>query len=141
MQSFFLTCPIFQFREIFGVKCLITAVSILHFAYEFFSTSTDFNECSLNNAGCEHICSNNEGSFNCDCRAGFKLKADKMGCEGKVLTGSFGCSKSVNSLFRIYYTAIRFYYTISCILHCKEPNFVKDSTSLTVFAIQSPKQK
>ena len=43
---------------------------------------SDFNECSLNNAGCEHVCNNTGGSFNCDCRAGFKLKPDKRGCEG-----------------------------------------------------------
>ena len=43
----------------------------------------DFNECQLNNAGCEHICANSEGSYNCDCRKGFKLKDDKFGCEGK----------------------------------------------------------
>ena len=47
-----------------------------------FSVISDFNECSLNNAGCEHVCNNTDGSFNCDCRAGFKLKPDKMGCEG-----------------------------------------------------------
>ena len=44
---------------------------------------SDFNECQLNNAGCEHICANSEGSYNCDCRKGFKLKDDKFGCEGK----------------------------------------------------------
>ena len=43
----------------------------------------DFNECNLNNAGCEHVCNNTGGSFNCDCRSGFQLKADKRGCEGK----------------------------------------------------------
>ena len=42
----------------------------------------DVNECGLNNAGCEHVCNNTAGSFNCDCRAGFKLKTDKRGCEG-----------------------------------------------------------
>ena len=49
------------------------------FIFPFFS---DFNECSLNNAGCEHVCNNTGGSFNCDCRAGFKLKPDKRGCAG-----------------------------------------------------------
>lgn len=43
----------------------------------------DFNECNLNNAGCEHVCNNTAGSFNCDCRAGFKLKPDQLGCEGR----------------------------------------------------------
>ena len=28
------------------------------------------------------MCNNTGGSFNCDCRAGFKLKPDKRGCEG-----------------------------------------------------------
>ena len=28
------------------------------------------------------MCNNTGGSFNCDCRAGFKLKDDKRGCEG-----------------------------------------------------------
>ena len=52
--------------------------------------SSDFNECHMNNAGCEQICSNSKGSFNCDCRAGFKLKADKMGCEGNGRTDCQG---------------------------------------------------
>lgn len=38
----------------------------------------------MDNAGCEQICSNSDGSFNCDCRAGFRLKSDKMGCEGEI---------------------------------------------------------
>ena len=54
---------------------------------------SDKNECNLANAGCEHVCNNTEGSFNCDCRAGFKLKADKMGCEGKVRN----CELIINS--------------------------------------------
>ena len=55
----------------------------LCFPHEFTSNLADFNECNLNNAGCEHICNNTGGSFNCECRKGFKLKADKRGCEGK----------------------------------------------------------
>ena len=57
----------------------------------------DFNECSLNNAGCEHVCNNTAGSFNCDCRAGFKLKADKMGCEGRI---QFFVSVAISSFHR-----------------------------------------
>ena len=47
---------------------------------------SDFNECNLNNAGCEHVCNNTGGSFDCDCRAGYKLKSDSRGCEGRVLS-------------------------------------------------------
>lgn len=51
-------------------------------SFFFFLFYIDFNECNLNNVGCEYICVNNEGSFNCECRKGFKLKDDKYGCEG-----------------------------------------------------------
>ena len=43
---------------------------------------SDYNECGLNNAGCEQICKNSVGSYNCDCRKGFKLRANLYGCEG-----------------------------------------------------------
>lgn len=57
----------------------------------------DFNECQLNNAGCEHICANSEGSYNCDCRKGFKLKDDKFGCEGKFgIRSLFAWEKKTN---------------------------------------------
>ena len=63
---------------------IVYLASLIYWLQAFFSFSfhTDFNECNLNNAGCEHICANNEGSFNCECRKGFKLKDDKYGCEG-----------------------------------------------------------
>jgi len=43
---------------------------------------SDRNECQKSNAGCEHICENTVGSFECNCLKGYKLKADKYGCEG-----------------------------------------------------------
>ncbi|XP_067053119.1 uncharacterized protein [Acropora muricata] len=66
----------------------------------------DFNECSLNNAGCEHVCNNTAGSFNCDCRAGFKLKADNMGCEDIdecSLPGKGGCEHKCSNFEGGYY--------------------------------------
>lgn len=61
----------------------LTLEGKLHYVDDWIYFLLDFNECQLNNAGCEHICANNEGSYNCDCRKGFKLKDDKFGCEGK----------------------------------------------------------
>lgn len=42
--------------------------------------SLDVNECASSNGGCQHICSNVEGSYQCSCRAGFNLHPDKHGC-------------------------------------------------------------
>ena len=43
----------------------------------------DINECANQNGGCNHVCSNNNGSYACSCRAGFFLDADKKSCSGK----------------------------------------------------------
>ena len=42
----------------------------------------DTNECSYLNGGCEHICTNNNGSFECSCRRGYELMADTLLCKG-----------------------------------------------------------
>lgn len=44
---------------------------------------SDENECSVNNGGCEHSCSNTIGSFHCKCPPGFTLSQDHRTCEGK----------------------------------------------------------
>ncbi len=44
---------------------------------------TDVDECnstSLNN--CSQVCVNTEGSYTCDCEAGYRLAADLITCEG-----------------------------------------------------------
>lgn len=42
--------------------------------------STDIDECSLNNGGCEHTCTNVPGSYRCDCNEGFILRSDAKHC-------------------------------------------------------------
>lgn len=41
----------------------------------------DTNECLVNNGGCEHTCTNTDGSYTCSCDAGYKLQNDGHGCE------------------------------------------------------------
>lgn len=43
----------------------------------------DIDECSDNNGGCAHTCSNSDGSFSCGCEAGYSLGSDGLACEGK----------------------------------------------------------
>lgn len=42
----------------------------------------DRDECATNNGGCQHICTNNIGSYQCSCNNGFVLHENKHDCIG-----------------------------------------------------------
>uniref|UniRef100_A0A8D1X4Z7 Signal peptide, CUB and EGF-like domain-containing protein 2 n=1 Tax=Sus scrofa TaxID=9823 RepID=A0A8D1X4Z7_PIG len=42
---------------------------------------TDVDECQTRNGGCDHVCRNTAGSFDCSCRKGFKLLTDEKSCQ------------------------------------------------------------
>ena len=44
---------------------------------------TDVDECLDNNGSCSHDCINTEGSYYCECPAGYTLQPNKRNCEGK----------------------------------------------------------
>lgn len=46
-------------------------------------TSSDINECLMNNGGCDHFCRNTVGSFECGCQKGHKLLTDERTCQGE----------------------------------------------------------
>lgn len=47
--------------------------------------STDIDECSKDNGGCQHECVNTFGSYSCQCRGGFMLHDNRHDCkEGTV---------------------------------------------------------
>lgn len=43
----------------------------------------DIDECRLNNGGCDHICRNTVGSFECSCKKGYKLLINERNCQGE----------------------------------------------------------
>ena len=45
---------------------------------------TDINECVDNNGGCEQVCMNTDGSYNCLCEAGFTPE-NTTHCDGNDL--------------------------------------------------------
>ena len=45
---------------------------------------SDVNECDSSNGGCEQICTNSVGSFECSCDAGFTLDSDNRNCTGNT---------------------------------------------------------
>ena len=49
-----------------------------------FSNILDVDECKEGNGGCDHTCTNTEGSFECTCNDGYvNNEKDKTKCEGK----------------------------------------------------------
>ncbi|RXM93654.1 Signal peptide, CUB and EGF-like domain-containing protein 3, partial [Acipenser ruthenus] len=41
----------------------------------------DIDECRLNNGGCDHVCRNTVGSFECSCKKGYKLLTNERTCQ------------------------------------------------------------
>lgn len=50
--------------------------------------STDTNECSVNNGGCQQVCVNTVGSYECQCHSAYKLHWNRKDCVGKGYQGS-----------------------------------------------------
>ena len=66
------------------------SVNINLYSSEFIPPSTDINECATNNGGCEQICTNTDGFFQCSCVPGYSLATNGLDCDGQ-------CQFSVNS--------------------------------------------
>ena len=48
---------------------------------------SDLRECEVDNGGCEQICTDFLGGYNCSCEDGFRpLTNDESSCEGKLIT-------------------------------------------------------
>ena len=45
--------------------------------------SSDINECA-ESAGCEEMCTDTDGSFECSCRDGYRLGSDGKSCDGET---------------------------------------------------------
>ena len=62
--------------------------SIINYGYTetyFFSHFLlDIDECATNSGGCDHICNNTIGSFECSCEDGYKLQDDGAMCSGRT---------------------------------------------------------
>ena len=53
----------------------------VYFSHHF---TSDVDECEVNNGGCDHKCTNTDGSFLCKCNKGYRLDADKRKCTGML---------------------------------------------------------
>ncbi|PIN97777.1 hypothetical protein AB205_0180870 [Aquarana catesbeiana] len=67
----------------------------------FILSDKDKDECSRDNGGCQHECTNTQGSYSCHCRSGFTLHENKHDCkEGNL--ASHGGKVSVSLLEEIF---------------------------------------
>ena len=66
--------PTISMHDIFGL-----------YTHNYYYHVTDIDECTSNNGGCQHNCSNTDGSFECSCRNGYTPGRDGRSCMGKPL--------------------------------------------------------
>ena len=59
------------------LKCMYEPVYAM-----LFCLCVDVNECSTKNGGCQHTCQNVNGSYACQCKAGYTLNIDGHRCDG-----------------------------------------------------------
>ena len=45
------------------------------------NSAADIDECESDNGGCDHTCTNQEGSYECSCQDGFMLESSGS-CQG-----------------------------------------------------------
>ena len=65
----------------------------MHFWYWFIKCEfycdlniVDIDECAVeSNGGCDHNCTNTEGSYYCSCFIGYELDEDQKGCSGQYM--------------------------------------------------------
>ena len=59
--------------------------SVTMYAACYIYATVDNDECRENNGGCDQICINTPGSYQCLCINGFFLTHDKRTCQGFVI--------------------------------------------------------
>ena len=61
---------------------------------EFINECRNINECQLGTDDCDHKCTDNDGSYTCDCRSGYRLTNDGKTCEDidECATENGGCA-------------------------------------------------
>ncbi|XP_019614494.1 PREDICTED: uncharacterized protein LOC109462395 [Branchiostoma belcheri] len=66
---------------------------------------SDIDECSNANGGCDHMCTNTMGSFQCSCVTGFTLNVDSHSCNDvdECTVGNAGCHQNCNNIIGSYW--------------------------------------
>ena len=65
------------------MSCLIVVLTTSQSRVVCVCYPPDNNECETNNGGCQHLCNNTLGSFECRCNPGFSLDSNLLDCTGE----------------------------------------------------------
>ena len=84
------TFPRSSLRKLEAVFSLCSILRHLRLISLFFFCVLDLNECRINLRLCQQDCVNTLGSYRCECRSGYILKADRRGCRGKIVGNFLG---------------------------------------------------
>ena len=63
-------------------QVLVKVSFLCHFIHVHHHYYTDINECSEGSSGCDQICRNEIGGYNCSCHIGYTLLANNQSCQG-----------------------------------------------------------
>ena len=59
-----------------------TCLGIMFILSVVYLYSVDINECDTGNGGCDHKCTNTDGSYTCSCNSDYELNSDSHTCNG-----------------------------------------------------------
>ena len=62
------------------------------------SVTADVDECDNHNAGCDHLCVNEQGSYHCECHDGYSVALDAHSCLGKSINDSVNFTHSLSEM-------------------------------------------
>ena len=65
-----------------GKKMGKTVISKLFLKLLFSFVFADIDECAISNGGCEQLCTNLPGTYECSCISGYHKSKDSKRCEG-----------------------------------------------------------
>ena len=51
--------------------------------FHLYTFHADIDECAENTDGCEQMCTDTDGSFECSCGDGFSVSSDGKSCDGE----------------------------------------------------------
>ncbi|XP_019615701.1 PREDICTED: uncharacterized protein LOC109463369 [Branchiostoma belcheri] len=79
----------------------------------------DIDECSAANGGCDHVCTNTLGSFQCSCVDGFNLNVDGHSCDDidECISANGGCQQNCHNFIGSYLCTCGVGYTLNMDSH------------------------